>query len=406
MFMMKYALLILFIPCFGFSQILLEGSVVGNNEPLQNASVYLDNTTLGTITDLEGKFELQLPKGTYDLVISYLGFNTKSITINSDNITGPLHIKLSVATNMLEEVVLKSIKYDDEWQHNLSRFKNAFIGRSANAYKCKILNPKVLSFEYDRSNDVLKADAYSKLQIVNEFLGYQIEYELADFHMNNRAITYLGRSKFIPMKGGKAKQRKWARNRAMAFFGSKNDFVQALRSHRLGKKGFLVHQFRRVKNPERPSEQQLKIARYYIRNQKSSLDFSRNIKTPRTKLDSMIVISKKSSLPKHIDYLYKSNVPYKDLMHSRSKDSILAFKDYLSIIYTKEKESLHYVNSNWSRKNKRRGPQSSTMVLLKSNAIMDPSGDIIDPLDVMVEGYWSYEGFAETLPRDYMPPKE
>ena len=41
--------------------------------------------------------------------------------------------------------------------------------------------------------------------------------------------------------------------------------------------------------------------------------------------------------------------------------------------------------------------------MLTKTAILDPTGIIINPLDIFAEGYWSYEQFANTLPLDYEP---
>ena len=46
--------------------------------PLQGASVFAQNTTLGTATDEEGNFSLNLPNGGYDLVITFTGYSNVS----------------------------------------------------------------------------------------------------------------------------------------------------------------------------------------------------------------------------------------------------------------------------------------------------------------------------------------
>ena len=39
-------------------------------------------------------------------------------------------------------------------------------------------------------------------------------------------------------------------------------------------------------------------------------------------------------------------------------------------------------------------------------AILNPTGDITNPLDIFSEGYWSYEQFGDLLPLNYQPPKD
>jgi hypothetical protein len=53
----------------------VKGKVVqaDNKQPLLGASVYAENTTLGTTTDQDGNFALQLYEGGYGLVVSFAG---------------------------------------------------------------------------------------------------------------------------------------------------------------------------------------------------------------------------------------------------------------------------------------------------------------------------------------------
>src|SRR5450432_2216623 len=52
---------------------------------MPGASVFCQNTTIGTITNNEGKFFMRLNNGGYDLVISYTGFETKMMRISNGN---------------------------------------------------------------------------------------------------------------------------------------------------------------------------------------------------------------------------------------------------------------------------------------------------------------------------------
>lgn len=36
-------------------------------------------------------------------------------------------------------------------------------------------------------------------------------------------------------------------------------------------------------------------------------------------------------------------------------------------------------------------------------SMIDKKGILLSPLDVLYEGYWSYEKFANSLPLDYIP---
>ena len=47
-----------------------------NGETLFGASVYLKATSIGVLTNEYGFYSISEPKGTYTLVISYLGYDT------------------------------------------------------------------------------------------------------------------------------------------------------------------------------------------------------------------------------------------------------------------------------------------------------------------------------------------
>ena len=63
-----------------------------NQQPLSKASVFCQNTTFGTLSDNEGAFKLSLPNGGYDLVISYTGFETRTLHINQNGADNPKYL--------------------------------------------------------------------------------------------------------------------------------------------------------------------------------------------------------------------------------------------------------------------------------------------------------------------------
>jgi len=390
-----------------FSQTLLKGKVVNEkSEPLENAVIYINNTTFGTFTDKDGNYELKIDEGTYTLIISFLGYKTLEKQIKTAKKSKTLYFVLHPKTNMLDEIIIKKTVYDKHWYYNLSQFKRTFLGRTLLAKNCKILNPKVLHFEFDKKTGLLTADARKPLQILNKDLGYKITYDLVDFSLGRKQVTYLGYTKYQNLKGGKRKQKRWTKNRLKAYHGSRMHFVRSLRSQKLKDEGFNVNQFKRVLNPERPSEEKIRHAIKIVRLSGKPLNFRKEITQPITQLDTAMVILKKVKLPKYIDYLYKTSVPYKDMILVSGKNILLQFKDYLSIIYTKEAEEDTYARRNMWKTREPLNVQTSAITMTQKTVILDPTGDIIDPLAIFAEGYWSYERFADMLPLNYQPKKE
>lgn len=103
------SILICFLPLSIFAQDQLTGYVYEANEeqkenPLPGANLVWLNTTVGTSTEFDGSFSLPLSKTSNQLVISYVGFKTDTITVNSSKT-----IKHWLEpTTSLDEVVLDS----------------------------------------------------------------------------------------------------------------------------------------------------------------------------------------------------------------------------------------------------------------------------------------------------------
>ncbi|MBN1415555.1 MAG: TonB-dependent receptor [Bacteroidales bacterium] len=81
--------LLLFIPLYSYNQgkYTISGYVSDENgEMLIGVNIYIPNTILGTVSNTYGFYSLTLPKGSYTLVYSYIGYEIHQIplTLNSD----------------------------------------------------------------------------------------------------------------------------------------------------------------------------------------------------------------------------------------------------------------------------------------------------------------------------------
>ncbi|MFI5171354.1 MAG: mucoidy inhibitor MuiA family protein [Chitinophagales bacterium] len=72
-------------------------------EGLPGATIIVKGSTVGTITDMDGNYSLQLPFGSNYIVISYIGYNQQELAITS----GYLSAVLQESTLSLESVVIK-----------------------------------------------------------------------------------------------------------------------------------------------------------------------------------------------------------------------------------------------------------------------------------------------------------
>ena len=190
-------------------------SATGN--PLAGASVFCQNTTTGTISNNDGEFSLRMTNGGYDLVVSYTGYETQVLRVSNNSQTkDSLHIILKEEDKSLSEVVVTGGgALADGWEKYGEFFLENFIGSSANAAQCTILNKDVLRFYYYKKSNRLKVRASEQLVIINAALGYKIHYQLDSFvnHYDTHISSYTGYPLFEELTGTTDQQNLWKKNR-------------------------------------------------------------------------------------------------------------------------------------------------------------------------------------------------
>ncbi len=73
------------------------------NEPLIGVSVRIKDTEQGTVSDINGQYQLEAPDDATTLVFSYVGYQTKEVTIGGEGI---VDVVLSVSASELAQVVV------------------------------------------------------------------------------------------------------------------------------------------------------------------------------------------------------------------------------------------------------------------------------------------------------------
>lgn len=209
-------------------------------EPLPHCNVFLANTTLGCVTDLEGKFLLRdIPEGRYQLVANRVGYQPWVIDIELPADRGRSWlIRLQQKPIEVGEV-MATARVPREWQAQLARFKRAFLGETRNAGHCTIDNPEVLRFESDALQSDLTAFCDSSLHITNRALGYHLDIVLSSFHWGGQEGYYQVYPRFEPLTPQDAREAKqWQENRTQAWDGSFRHFISALARGEAEKEGF------------------------------------------------------------------------------------------------------------------------------------------------------------------------
>ncbi|SHG48258.1 carboxypeptidase-like regulatory domain-containing protein [Winogradskyella jejuensis] len=105
---LNFTLVFLFAAFFGFSQVEVKGKIVDFAQllPIENASIYIKNTTIGTVSNSDGRFVLLVPNEHQNdtLVISSIGFKSFKVLVNEFDGSEDVFLEEDVAT--LDEIVI------------------------------------------------------------------------------------------------------------------------------------------------------------------------------------------------------------------------------------------------------------------------------------------------------------
>jgi CarboxypepD_reg-like domain len=342
---------------FSQSNFTIKGKVINelNGLPLQAASVFAQNTSIGTVTDTEGNFVIVLPNGGYDLVVSYTGFVNELKRISSSDATENHLIKLKEKQKELETVsIVSSNEVKDGMAKYGDFFKAEFIGKTTNAKLCSIQNPDVLHFYFSKKKNRLKITASEPLLIKNEALGYNIKYALDSFthEYNNEISVYSGYPLYENLQADSAQMQRWQIARAEAYQGSMLHFMRAVYNKTLDQDKFEL-QFLLKNNGK---EDAIKLKDFY-----AAINYAKDDSTKTVEI-----------LPNQNDVgvLFLNATPAANyLLENAGEPSAFQF----SILNFKQKESI----------------------------IIEQNGYFYDQNDVTINGYWAWNKVAEQLPYDY-----
>ena len=120
----------------------IQGSVIdGNGQPLPGVTIVIKGTTLGIVSDSDGKFKISVPANAKILVFSFVGMKSQEITVGNQT---TINVTLYEETIGLEEVIaigygvqkkatvtgaIASIASAKLLQSPVSNISNAMVGR-------------------------------------------------------------------------------------------------------------------------------------------------------------------------------------------------------------------------------------------------------------------------------------
>ena len=89
-----------------------SGKIIGTitdgeyNEPMAFANVLIKNTTTGTTSDFDGKYQLEVSEGNYTIVFSYIGYQSVEISDVNVEANSEILVDVTLNTNSLETVII------------------------------------------------------------------------------------------------------------------------------------------------------------------------------------------------------------------------------------------------------------------------------------------------------------
>ncbi|SEF72158.1 CarboxypepD_reg-like domain-containing protein [Halpernia humi] len=300
------------------------------NRSVKGVSIYIDGSTISTLSDENGNFNLQTSIKNGNLIIKKEDYS-KIIFPVKDALGKNLKVILQ-KEKLIEEVNL--IPYNDkDFERNFSIFQYAFLGDTNST---KILNKKDLLFAVDRKNNIFRAKAKKPLIIENENLGYTIIFDLMNFEKRPQSLTYNGTSLFKEMPGNERKQNKYKKKREEAFIGSATHFFQSLYAGKTKENGFNVNLVKIISNPNYPSALEMKTLENYVNN---LLTQGRNISTEAMPAH-IKAISERAENPKTFLSILKTSIPESDYSFRKNNKLYLKSDNLLQIVYTTKNKKI------------------------------------------------------------------
>jgi hypothetical protein len=118
----------------------LRGQVKSDDgKPLPYASVFVRQTGSGAVTDADGRYELTLAPGKYDLLFQYLGYETQALAVEVGDSFTELDVTLKTQVIVLQTVTIRAGKEDPAYTIMRKAIAKAkFHTQQIDAYSAKV----------------------------------------------------------------------------------------------------------------------------------------------------------------------------------------------------------------------------------------------------------------------------
>ncbi|MFB6342097.1 carboxypeptidase-like regulatory domain-containing protein [Saccharicrinis sp. FJH62] len=224
-------------------------------KPVEYAAVYINGTTIGTISNTEGYFSLNYEFDNCQLVVNHLSYNLVVVNIAPGH-SSNLIINLEPKNIEISQINVQS---ENLRSKNLTYFKKVFLGNNFWGENAEILNDSVLVFRSEYFGDdaprkelinkikYFEVKAMAPLQIDLPRLGYLLQYDMVRFveaYDPQYGMTIINNLGYIYFKSydhvSRLKEMRFRRNRYKVYYHSIMHFVRSLYDNKLAENGYDV----------------------------------------------------------------------------------------------------------------------------------------------------------------------
>ena len=232
-----------------FGQRTISGCITAaeDGQPVPGATVFIANTSTGTITDSVGNYRLTIPgEGSYRLTVSHVGYQPDIKDIE----TGYTSIILDIAlqSHLLDEVkVGVNVRFR---QRDINLFWEKVLGEPPSRKTIYAVNPEDVYYFYNRETRILKVTCRVPLQIINRETGYHILLILDHFTHNYQTGISFWKYEYMFNElepENNSQKNLWETNRQKVYQISLTNFIKSLYHDQLMENGFMLIYLERVK---------------------------------------------------------------------------------------------------------------------------------------------------------------
>ncbi len=150
----------------------ITGTVTDSQyEPLIGVNIVIKGTTNGTITDLDGNFEIEVPSNETVLVFSYTGYAPQEILVGAQSV---INLQMEEAAELLDEVVVSALGFSqkkDEMGSTYSTIDADDVVRAGDATMINSLSGRAAGVRIARSNGDPGAGSTIQIRGANTITG-------------------------------------------------------------------------------------------------------------------------------------------------------------------------------------------------------------------------------------------